>query len=280
MKVMLISQEIKPFFRNILHSLFLKSLQDACVEQGLKGLADNLAKIVPDLTEQYSKYKVDSSFLKTKVRNMHAFQVSLVNEVVNDFAAPVIVDIGDSAGTHARYLTQLHCQESLNYISVNIDEEAVEKIKRRGFKAIQARAQDLDKYDVGADIFICFEVLEHLMDPLGFLRGLYLKSKAKYLVITVPYIRSSRVGLRHIRTKSTEIANAENTHIFELSPEDWKLILKHSGWSVIKEKIYLQYPRRRFLRFTKPLWKRFDFEGFYGLILKKDDYWTSKYKDW
>ncbi len=54
----------------------------------------------------------------------------------------------------------------------------------------------------------------------------------------------------------------------------------NAGWDVVKEQIYLQYPKNSFLRITKPLWKRFDFEGFYGLILKRDDTWSSRYTDW
>ena len=96
----------------------------------------------------------------------------------------------------------------------------------------------------------------------------------------MPYVRKSRVGLHHIRRSTSETVKAENTHIFELSPEDWKLIVRHSGWDIVKERVYLQYPKRSFYRLTKYLWRRFDFEGFYGLILKRDNSWSSKYLDW
>lgn len=109
---------------------------------------------------------------------------------------------------------------------------------------------------------------------------LSVKTNARYLIITVPYLRKSRVGLHHIRNNHRDNVNAENTHIFELGTEDWKLIANHSGWVVVKEKIYLQYPRRSLWHMTKPLWRRFDFEGFYGLILKRDEAWSSKYFNW
>ena len=73
---------------------------------------------------------------------------------------------------------------------------------------------------------------------------------------------------------------AENTHIYELCPEDWKLIFTFSGWKVVYENIYYQYPRYGLFKFTKYLWKKKDFEGFYGVILKKDFKYSKLYKDW
>jgi len=74
--------------------------------------------------------------------------------------------------------------------------------------------------------------------------------------------------------------SAENTHIFELSPEDLQLLFKFAGWSVVFERIYLQYPRKHWLRITKNYWRMFDFEGFYGVILKRDSTWSKLYTDW
>ncbi len=73
---------------------------------------------------------------------------------------------------------------------------------------------------------------------------------------------------------------AEDEHIFVLSPIDWKLLMLFSGWRPIYDEVYLQYPRRHILYFTKPLWKRIDFEGFWGVILKRDLSFSNIYKDW
>lgn len=198
--------------------------------------------------------------------------------MINEFENPVIVDIGDSAGTHLQYLTGLY--SNIKCLSVNLDKEAVERIRAKGLNAVHARAEDLDQYNINVDIFLSFQVLEHIMNPCSFLHKLSEKTNTKYFVVTVPYVRKSRVGLHHIRRSASETVKAENTHIFELSPEDWKLIVRHSGYDIVKERVYLQYPKRSFYRLTKYLWRRFDFEGFYGLILKRDNSWSSKYSDW
>ena len=142
------------------------------------------------------------------------------------------------------------------------------------------RAEELHKHNIFADIFLCFEVLEHMMNPCRFLYDLSSKTNVKYMIVTVPYLKNSRVGLKHIRRNRKEIVYAENTHIFELSPGDWKLITKHAGWEIVMKKIYFQYPKKSFFRLTKCLWRNFDFEGFYGMILKRDNSWSSLYMDW
>jgi len=273
---------IKPFLRKFLQSVMKTSIGKASKEQGLKNLAEKLAEIVPDITNQYSTFKIDNPYTDVKTRNQHAFQISLVNEIIGELEKPTIVDIGDSAGTHLQYIMGLHSKnKKIQCLSVNLDAQAVEKIKQKGLEAVNARAEDLHKYNIDADIFLCFQTLEHLMNPCHFLHELSTKTNAKYMVITVPYLKNSRVGLHHIRReRDLKSVYAENTHIFELSPEDWKLLVKHSGWNIAQERIYLQYPQKGLLWLTNPVWKRFDFEGFYGMILTKDDTWSSRYMNW
>lgn len=271
----------KGYLKKVFYSIMLSSLKSSAREQRLNGLILKLKQLVPDISDQYSTFKLDNAYLETKARNMHAFQVSLVNKVIGEFQKPIIVDIGDSAGTHLQYIIGLHSQNNnIKCLSVNLDSKAVEKIVKKGLKAINARAESLQDYDVNADVFLSFEILEHLTNPCQFLHQLSTRTEVKYLIFTVPYLRHSRVGLNHIRKGFPENRYAENTHIFELNPEDWKLIIRHSGWDIVDEQIYLQYPQRGLLRITKPFWSKFDFEGFYGLILKRDNTWSSRYLDW
>jgi len=162
-----------------------------------------------------------------------------------------------------------------------MDGEAVKRIREKELEAICARAEDLASLSIEADVFLSFEMLEHLMNPCGFLRSLSEKTNCTAFVVTVPYLAQSRVGLYHVRYDQRRSVNPENTHIFELSPEDWRLIFRHSGWAIQAERTYLQYAERSIFR---PLWKRYwrdcDFEGFYGAILKPDKSWSSLYDGW
>lgn len=278
---MLINEKVKNRLRKCMELVQIKSLEAAAREQQLDELAKKLQALVPDLTDQYTSFKVKGRYLNTKVRNMHAFQISLIDEIINEFQGPIIVDIGDSSGTHLQYIAGLYSQnKNIKCLSVNLDPKAVDRIQKKGFEAIHTRAEDLHKRKIFANIFVCFEILEHLVDPCRFLYDLSSKTDATYFIVTVPYLKNSRVGLHHIRAGREDYVNAENTHILELSTEDWKLLAIHAGWTVVEDRIYLQYPKKSIWRLAKLIWKKYDFEGFYGLILKKDSTWSSRYADW
>lgn len=269
--------------RELYYKLLIKSISDAIKEQELSHIYTRLTEIVPDIRYQYSQFEIDTQYLEIKVRGQHSFQISLVKRAIVDLNITenknlTIVDIGDSSGTHSQYIRGLY--NGVRTVSVNLDKTAVEKIRAKGLEAIHSRAEDLSDYSVDPDIFICFQTLEHLADPIYFLHNISLNASYKAFIISVPYLRRSRVGLRHIREKVQEERYAENAHIFELSPEDWRLIFQHAGWEIFHDEIYWQYPRKSILRLLKYFWRKYDFEGFYGAILVKNHSWSSLYMDW
>ena len=274
----------KEVLKQIEENIGLKSIQRALAEQKLLSLYNQLSEIVPDIVHQYSSFNVNNEYLATKVRGMHAFQIDLVKEalkMIKDKANITIVDIGDSSGTHIQYIKNLYQDRKLRCLSLNLDNEAVKRIKGKGLEVICARAEDLTTLGINADVFLSFEMLEHLMNPNLFLQNLSEKTNCKVFVITVPYLVQSRVGLHHIRQNQKKVVNPENTHIFELSPSDWKLVFRHSGWKVEAERIYLQYPRRSlFTPLLKNYWRSRDFEGFYGAILSRDKSLSELYNGW
>ena len=267
----------------------IASVRCAARQQGLEHLSDRLSQIVPNLEDQYTTFKVDTEVLRITTRTLHAFQINLALRAIKYIAnkeSIFVVDIGDSSGTHQRYLSTILNNDKLfnscdiRYLSVTLDPIAVEKIAFKSIDALLCRAEDIyDKYKIKADLLLSFEMLEHLYDPVTFLDTLSAKSVGEFFVLTVPYLSQSRVGLHHIRRQQHLEVCPENTHIFELSPPDWKLIFQHSGWKVVEEMIYRQYPRWSFWMIMKPIWKKFDFEGFYGVILKRDRTWAECYKD-
>jgi hypothetical protein len=256
------------------------SLRQAMREQHLDRLVSSLIASVPDIRNQYSTYTLDGAYTLLKVRAQHAFQISLVQHAIEllrlDIDKPItVVDIGDSAGTHIEYLQKL--QGCIRSLSVNLDADAVARIRSKGLHAIHARAEDLQEYDIDPDIFMSFQTLEHLHAPLSFLKSL-ADVECRALVVTVPYVSASRVSLAYIRQLRAEPVVPENVHVFELSPNDWRVLFQFAGWRILADQTYLQYPRRGVMRLTKALWKRIDFEGFYGAILVPDRMWRDLYR--
>jgi len=275
-----IFSQCRPALKRLHDSLRVWSLRAALKKQDLWGWYLLLEDIVPDISDQYSGTELNTEYLKVNVRGMHAFQVLTLCKVLgiglseiscynNDLGGLKgdlkIVDIGDSSGTHCLY-TKGIC-DKINYLSINVDANAVEKIKDKGLKAIRCSAETFSRSfpEEEFDIVLLFEVLEHLENPVKVLKQLSLCTDK--IVLTVPFVRKkSRVGLHHLRSGRGE-ASSEDIHLFELCPDDWKLLFQYSGWKVLYEDIYYQYP----FFFLKWLWTWNDFEGFYGAVLVKDD---------
>jgi hypothetical protein len=263
------------------------SIRLAIRQCGFDELVGSLRQLVPDITAQYrQEAAVGDRYMEIKLRGMHALQVSLLLRALQDKTRDTltVVDIGDSAGTHMLYLKGLTKDRMVvDTISVNLDPVAIEKIHRRGLKALLCRAEDLDLADNQVDLFASFEMLEHLHNPALFLHRLAKRANGDTLVITVPYLRKSRVGLHNVRNgDSDQPVHAEDEHIFELSPEDWGLLMLHSGWKVVYSQTYHQYPRGWPIlsQFLAYYWRQVDFEGFWGAILKKETSAADLYQDW
>jgi hypothetical protein len=264
-----------PSLRRAGERLLTRSLRAAAEEQGLASVARRLAEIAgTELSEQYTDARLDSDYLRTKVLCQHAFQVDLCSFALA--AGPAVVaDIGDSSGLHSRYLKALHPGAATRFVSVNLDPTAVEKVRAKGQEAHLGRAEDVGP-QIRADVVLLLETLEHLPNPFDFLH----KLTSRFLVLTVPYVRKSRLGLHHIRAGLKRPITAERVHLLELCPEDLRLLFAHTGWKVERERVYRQYPLRSPLRVTAPLWRRWDFEGFYGAVLSRDETWSSLYQSW
>jgi len=275
----------KELHQKIAHWSILKAQK----QQGLSKLVNTLREIVPDISAQESRGNPNyNAYWELKRRTQQAFQCSLMLKALEDISSEkiLIADIGDSAGTHMIYLKELtRGNFDIETVSLNIDPRAIKKIRARGLKAVLKRAEDIEAEDIGGgsiDLFTSFQMLEHLHNPAIFFRRIAKKSSCKKALITVPYLKQSRVGLYHVRSLSQDFVFAEDEHIFELSPEDWTLLLLHSGWRVIFSKTYYQYPTKWSVMssFLRWFWKTSDFEGFWGAILEKDQTFSDLYRDW
>ncbi|MEK7376616.1 MAG: methyltransferase domain-containing protein [Candidatus Margulisiibacteriota bacterium] len=267
-------------------SLSFWCLAAAARQQGLLPLIAKLRRIVPDISNQELSCKnTFNDYWEFKRRALQAFQCRMMIKSIEDIGKKHlnIVDIGDSAGTHMLYLKTLAADREIETLSVNLDKNAIEKIRARGLNALLCRAEDLDLGQRDIDLFTSFQMIEHLHDPSKFFRSLAKRSKGNTMLVTLPYIKNSRVGLHTIRERSVLIKiTAEEEHIFELSPKDWELLMRHSGWRVVFSKIYYQYPKNIpvLSQLLAKFWRSTDYEGFWGAILKKDTEISDRYADW
>ncbi len=268
-------------------SLSAASLDRAIREQGLDGLCGKLREIVPDVTDQYTGSFDEGEFARyweKKMRGLQAWQVRCAQESLDHIGGEnlTLSDIGDSSGNHAAYLNALTPPGRISrIISVNLDPVAIEKVKAKGGEAILSRAEELGLQGIKCDFFMSFETVEHLTDPVRFLHDLAGRGGAPYLFMSVPYRRTSRFGGTLMRMNgATRKITAEETHIYEFSPDDWLLMAKFAGFKPVFTRTYWQYPKRSLMRLLAPLWRKLDFEGFFGVLLERDPAALERYADW
>jgi len=272
--------------RNAQERLSGYSVKLAVKSTGCSEILGKLRTIVPDISNQESsEASVFNEYWELKRRALQAFQCRLMLKALEGIEnrSLLVVDIGDSAGTHMLYLKALAGNKfELETVSVNLDPRAIAKIQARGLKAVLCRAEDFVMGDRKVDLFTSFQMVEHLHNPAIFFRRLAKKSSCDRMVITVPYLKKSRVGLHHTRHGVVKPFFAEDEHIFELSPQDWALLILHAGWRVKHSEIYYQYPLG--IPVVSPLlswfWKNTDYEGFWGAIMEKDTTLSDCYQDW
>jgi hypothetical protein len=275
--------------RTAYQKLSAASLRAAIREQGLDPLCEKLREIRPDLSDQYTigfDQEEYARYWEIKMRSLQAWQVRCALDAIDRIGRRdmVLADIGDSSGNHGDFIKALaKVGQVSRVISVNLDPVAVEKVRARGGDAVLCRAEELDLQGLKADLFLSFETIEHLTDPLRFLHALATKGSAQHLLMTVPYRKESRFGGAHLRMSEANLPArlvAEEVHIYEFSPEDWLLLARFAGFKPVFTSTYLQYPLRSPLRATAPLWRRTDFEGFFGAFLERDLSLTNRYADW
>lgn len=141
---------IKKIAKIFLFRVMNYSINRSCKEQKLTEMKLKLAKIIPDLSDQYTSFKVEGEYLINKVRSQHAFQITLAQDAIKLLTSkkkhPTIVDIEDSSGTHLKYLNTLIGKENIRTLSVNFDPIAVKKIRQKGLEAVESRAELLHKH--------------------------------------------------------------------------------------------------------------------------------------
>jgi len=207
------------------------------------------------------------------------FLEQVVRSLFKENSGWSILDIGDSDGS-TRLLLKASLGVDFESLGVNLQQKAVAKMRARGLKGECVDAMDLGKSKSKYDIVSLFETMEHLPDPVGFLRSIR-NIVGQRLVISVPLLNRSRVGLRYLDSDwpADKAATIENVHVFELCPSDWERLFRHSGWRVDREWKIRHYPSRGLLKHIMQFaWRRISFEGFWFVSLKRESAFESKFR--
>jgi hypothetical protein len=272
------------FKRRIFNHVSSIAIKRAIKEDSeISAMWDLSLELLPDLSDHYATVKMSGEDL-LRVRMLICAQAIFMTRIINQlrkFGTKIesYVDIGDSDGSTRMLLEKSINDQRIKSLGINIQAKAVELIRRKGLEAECMNAMDLNKKNRKFDVVSVFETLEHLPNPIGFLENMQ-DIVDERLVISVPLIVNSRVGLRYVTDKwaNGEIPTIANNHIFELSPEDWTKLFLHTGWRVDHAWKIRQFPKRGLLKILMQYaWRRISFEGFWFVSLYKNSEYSSKY---
>jgi len=271
--------------RKMFNFFSIKAVHAAVKENPqLQQMWDLSATVLPDLKDHFATCRIGEED-QVRLRLLLSAQAFFVRTVVEGVLRQCgsvngWVDIGDSDGAaRALFLKSTPHLSNFKTLGVNLEQEAVDMIRSKGLDAECMNAMDLHEKGMSFDIVSVFETLEHMPDPVGFLERIH-KVVGRFLVISVPLIRASRIGLSYLGPKwpAQRKAGYSNNHFFELSPVDWKKLVNHSGWAVETEWRVRQFPRSGPLNWIMSyLWRRISFEGYWFVSLKKDATFSGKF---
>jgi 2-polyprenyl-3-methyl-5-hydroxy-6-metoxy-1,4-benzoquinol methylase len=251
-------------------------------DNGLKEIWDYSFGLFPDFSNHFA-VPVDNKEIEHRIRLLVVGETFFIKKEIDRIFelkdSCSYADVGDSDGSVRLLLEKYFSKEKLSSVGINLQENAVKKIKKKGLEAICADALSLGDRRINYDIVSAFETIEHLPDPIGFLDKIKSIINCR-LILSVPLIRHSRISLAYISDKwpKGKKPTIENTHIFELSPLDWEKIFLHTGWRVENEWKLMMFPSNGFSRFIlQPYWRFVSFEGFWFVSLSKYNKYTCQY---
>ncbi|MDI6758767.1 MAG: methyltransferase domain-containing protein [Candidatus Omnitrophota bacterium] len=279
-----------PVFRHLVRRFFnylscIAVRRAVCEDSSFKRVWNLSLEVLPDLTNHYATVQVVDAETQMRLRLLLCAQALFMHKsfaqlIKEGNPASSWVDVGDSDGA-ARELFMRAFPEGKNMktLGINFEQETVDLIRSKGLTAECMDAMDLHKKGIKYDLVSVFETLEHLPDPISFLE--YIQEVVGcYLVISVPLVTASRVGLRYLTPKWEPYKKPSyaNNHVFEFSPRDWCKLFNHAGWAIETEWKIRQFPRSGPLNWLMSYaWRRISFEGYWFVLLKKDHSFSERF---
>jgi 2-polyprenyl-3-methyl-5-hydroxy-6-metoxy-1,4-benzoquinol methylase len=135
-----------------------------------------------------------------------------------------LVDVGAGYGIFLDEWRKHDCKTEL--IAVEPSESLAAECRNKGFETSENICEEVEGYDGFADLVVCFEVLEHVFDPLLFVQSLTRLARPGGLVF-LSTLSIDGFDLQFLWDKSNQISPPH--HINFLSVDGFKKLFKRAG---------------------------------------------------
>tara|TARA_B110000305_G_scaffold240903_1_gene312978 strand:+ start:3664 stop:4635 length:972 start_codon:yes stop_codon:yes gene_type:complete len=147
----------------------------------------------------------------------------------NNIQKANIIDLGAGYGA---FLDLLKVNKNFNLYGVEPSETLVNSLKKKKINSINKFAEDLTINDLpsGRNVFVSFELIEHLQNPLKFFKKISkLSKKNDYLIFTT--LSGTGIDIRDLWQNSNSICPPQHLNFF--NPNSIKIILEKNKYKVL-----------------------------------------------
>lgn len=146
----------------------------------------------------------------------------------NNITPKTICEVGCGAGEILRQL-QDSMNEECEFVGYEISPQAFELCKKRTNERLRFELRDiLQEKEAFFDLILLIDLIEHLEDYFGFLRG--IKPKSKYKILHIPLSLSVQMVLRSSPIMKTRKSAG---HIHYFTKETALQSLKDTGYEIL-----------------------------------------------
>ena len=116
-------------------------------------------------------------------------------------------------------------------VGCDFDESYLEYGRKRGLNLVRGSIPELREEGVQADLVFLSHVLEHILDPVGFMRSCRdIVVPGGHVYIVVPGLRSLSFGY----SEGELLGTLQNVHSFLFELETLRLVMAQAGFTLVK----------------------------------------------
>ena len=161
-----------------------------------------------------------------------------------------VIEFGSSYGDT---LEEIGINKKINNpVGFDLQKPQSKKIKFFKEDLNQINLKKYSKQIKGGDLFLFLDTLEHLLNPIGFIKNLSsFQKKGSHLVVSCPNFKSIRMLIAYIKGQlpKEKYGYFDETHLHWFTEDQLKNILMDTGFKI--KKIKFIYSKNKLLHFIQ-----------------------------